>query len=77
MFAGSSRLPFFDAPKHVVPGCVSICVPLDSAVINLYRVILGPFCSSPEPWGLYFITARLPKRTDTKASAAVYKPQMK
>ena len=68
MFAGSSRLPFFDAMKLVVPGTTNVCVPLDSVVINLYGVILGPFYSSPGPWGIYFITARLAKRTDTKAS---------
>ena len=77
VFAGSSRSPFFDALKCIVPGTVSVCVSLDSVVINLYRVILGHFYSSPEPWGLYYISAILPKRTDTKPSAAIYKPQMK
>lgn len=61
----------------LLPGPASVCVSLDSVVRNSYRVILGPFYPFPEPWGIYFITARLAKSMDTKASTAIYKLQTK
>ena len=73
----SSRLPFLDAMRLIIAWtCECLCI-TRFVVTNSYRVILGPFYPFPEPWGIYFITARLAKSMHTKASTAIYKPQTK